>query len=73
VGTTLLQHVDVFLRSENGLMGLGLVGLALAGLIYWGYSEFRHGGVVEEGTGLAEDLEHQTLAAAVQDVVKRFQ
>jgi hypothetical protein len=73
VGTTILQHAGIFLRSENGLMGLGIVGLVLAGLIYWGYSEFRHGGVVEEGTGLAEDLEHESLATTVQDVVKKFQ
>jgi hypothetical protein len=54
------------------LVGLGLVGLALAGLVYWGYSQFRHGGVVEEGTGLAEDLEHQTLTATVEDVMRKF-
>lgn len=72
VGTTVLQHASVFLRSENGLVGLGLVGLALAGLVYWGYSQFRHGGVVEEGTGLAEGLEHQSLAATVEDVVRKF-
>jgi hypothetical protein len=72
VGTTILQHASGFLQSENGLIGLGMVGLALAGLVYWGYSQFRHGGVVEEGTGLAEDLEHQTLAATVEDVVRKF-
>ncbi len=72
VGTTILQHASGFLRSENGLVGLGLVGLALAGLVYWGYTQFRHGGVIEEGTGLAEDLEHQTLAATVEDVVRKF-
>ena len=73
IGTTILQHAGSFLRSENGLMGLGLVGLALAGLVYWGYSQFRHGGVVEEGTGLAENLEHQSLTATVKDVVEKFQ
>jgi hypothetical protein len=73
VGTTILQHAGSFLRSENGLMGLGVVGLALAGLVYWGYSQFRHGGVVEEGSGLAPDLEHQSLAATVKSVVDKFQ
>ena len=73
VGTTILQHAGSFLRSENGLMGLGLVGLALAGLVYWGYSQVRHGGVVEEGSGLAPDLEHQSLTATVKSVVDKFQ
>jgi hypothetical protein len=73
VGTTILQHAGSFLRSENGLMGLGVVGLALAGLVYWGYSQFRHGGVVEEGTGLAENLEHKALTATVKDMVDKFQ
>ena len=73
IGTTILQHAGSFLRSENGLMGLGMVGLAMAGIIYWGYSQFRHGGVVEEGSGLARDREQQSLAATVKDVVERFQ
>jgi hypothetical protein len=73
VGTTILQHAGQFLRSENGLMGLGMIGLILAGLVYWGYSQFRHGGVVEEGSGLARDREHQTLVATVRDVVDKFQ
>ncbi len=73
VGTTILQHAGQFLRSDNGLMGLGMIGLVLAGLIYWGYSQFRHGGVVEEGSGLARDREHQSLVATVKDVVDRFQ
>jgi len=73
VGTTILQHAGSLLRSENGLMGLGMIGLVLAGLVYWGYSQFRHGGVVEEGSGLARDREHQTLVATVKDVVDKFQ
>ena len=73
VGTTILQHAGAFLRSENGLMGLGVVGLALAGLVYWGYRQFRHGGVVEEGTGLAENLEHKDLGATVKEMVDKFQ
>ena len=32
----------------------------------------HHGGVVEEGTGLTGDAEHQTLVATVEDVVRQF-
>jgi hypothetical protein len=70
-GTTILQNAGVFLRSENGLIGLGLIGLVLAGLVYWGYSQFRHGGVVEEGTGLAAGSEHKGLVATVTEVVEK--
>ncbi len=73
VGTTILQHAGTFLRSENGLMGLGFVGLVLAGLVYWGYAQFRHGGVVEEGSGLASDRQRESLAATVKDMVERFE
>jgi hypothetical protein len=73
VGTTLLQNAGSFLRSENGLMGLGMIGLAMAGIVYWGYSQFRHGGVVEEGSGLATGHEHQSLTATVKDVMEKFQ
>jgi hypothetical protein len=73
VGTTILQHAGTFLRSENGIMGLGFVGLVLAGLVYWGYAQFRHGGVVEEGSGLASDRKSESLAATVKDMVERFE
>jgi len=73
VGTTLLQNAGSFLRSENGLMGLGMVGLAMAGIVYWGYSQFRHGGVVEEGSGLAIGHEQQSLTDTVKDVMEKFQ
>jgi len=73
ISTTILQHAGSFLRSENGLMGLGMVGLAMAGIIYWGYSQFRHGGVVEEGSGLASEREQQSLAATVNDMMEKFQ
>jgi hypothetical protein len=73
VGSSLLQNLGFFLESDDGLKGLGVIGLALAGMVYWGYRQFRHGGVVEEGTGLAEDNEHADLAATVKDVVERFQ
>jgi hypothetical protein len=73
IGTSLLQHADVFLRSDDGLKGIGMVGLVLAGLVYWGYRQFRHGGVVEEGTGLAKDKEHEALTDTLKDVMGRFQ
>jgi len=73
IGTTLLQHADVFLRSDDGLKGIALVGLILAGLVYWGYHQFRHGGVVEEGTGLAKGKDELGLSETVKDIVGRFQ
>ncbi len=73
VGTTILQHAGSLLRSENGLTGLGLIGLVVAGIVYWGYSQFRHGGVVEEGSGLARDRQHHSLVATVKDVMDKFQ
>lgn len=73
VGTTVLQHANVLLRSDDGLKGLGVIGLVLAGLVYWGYRQFRHGGVVEEGTGLARDKEEVGLSGTVKDVMERFQ
>jgi hypothetical protein len=45
----------------------------MAGIVYWGYSQFRHGGVVEEGSGLASDREQKSLVATVKDAVERFQ
>lgn len=72
VGTSLLQHLDVLLRSDDALKGLALVGLALAGLVYWGYRQFRLGGVVEEGSGLAKEQETTDLTATVKDVMERF-
>ena len=32
-----------------------MLGLAIAGMVVWGYRQFRHGGVVEEGSGVADD------------------
>ena len=73
VGTTFLQHADVFLRSDDGLKGLAIVGLVLAGLVYWGYRQFRHGGVVEEGTGLEKGKESVDLETAVKQFTARFE
>ncbi len=53
IGTTFLQNMDVILRGEGSLGALGIVGAVLLVLLRWGYVQFRHGGVVEEGTGLA--------------------
>jgi len=72
VGSTVLQHADVFLRSEDGLKGIAFVGLVLAGLVYWGYRQFRHGGVVEEGSGLAVDKEQVSIGDTVMDVLDRY-
>ena len=72
VGSTVLQHADVFLRSEDGLKGIAFVGLVLAGLVYWGYRQFRHGGVVEEGSGLAVDKEHVSIGDTVMDMLDRY-
>lgn len=73
LGTTILQHANVLLRSDDGLKGLAVVGLALAGLVYWGYRQFRHGGVVEEGTGLDTGKEQAGLTATVKDLMERYQ
>ena len=43
-------------------MGLGMIGLVLAGLVYWGYSQFRHGGVVEEGSGIGTIVDPRGMA-----------
>lgn len=73
VGTTVLQNADFLLRSENGLMGLGMVGLMLAGFVAWGYRQFRHGGVVEEGSGLARDAAEPSLTESVKQFVEEFE
>jgi len=69
-GTTLLQHLDVLLRGDNGLMALVAVGLVLAGFVAWGYRQFRRGGVVEEGTGLADGSAEPSLLQSIQRIMK---
>jgi len=69
-GTTLLQHLDVLLRSDNSLMPLAAVGLLLAGFVVWGYRQFRRGGVVEEGTGLADESAEPSLTKSIQEFMK---
>lgn len=73
VGTTMLQHLDMVFQSEDGLKALGFVGLILAGLIYWGYRQFRHGGIVEEGTGLADGKAHVALGRHLKDVMEKLE
>lgn len=73
VGTTFLQHADVVLRSDEGFKALVFVGLTLAALVYWGYRQFRHGGVVEEGTGLAKGKVHVGLTDTVKTMMEKFQ
>jgi hypothetical protein len=72
VGTTLLQHMDVLFRSDDGLKALAVVGLVLAALVYWGYRQFRHGGVVEEGSGLDRPRQSQSLEGTVRSVMEQF-
>ena len=72
VGTSLLQHLDVLLRSDDSLMALGAVGIVLAGFVAWGYRQFRRGGVVEEGTGLADDSAEPSLVKSIQGFVKEL-
>ena len=72
VGTTLLQNFEWVFRSDDGLMGLGLLGLVLAGLVAWGYRQFRRGGVVEEGTGLARDAREPDLTTSMKEFMKDF-
>jgi hypothetical protein len=73
IGTTVLQNLDFVFQSEDGLKALGVIGIILAGIVYWGYRQFRHGGVVEEGTGLARGKEHVDLAAHLKDMVEKFE
>ena len=63
VGTTVLQNVGSFLHSEITLAALGIIGLILAGLIHWGFRQFRRGGIVEEGSGLAPDSDYSALGS----------
>jgi hypothetical protein len=71
VGTTLLQHLDVVLRSDDSLAALGALGLVLAGFVAWGYRQFRRGGVVEEGSGLADGAAEPSLVGTVQRLMTR--
>ncbi len=61
IGTSILQHAGGFLRSDGGLVGLGVIGLMLAGIVHWGYKQFRRGGVIEEGTGRITEPEKSPL------------
>ncbi len=62
IGTTLLQHAGAFLRSENGLIGLGVVGLALAGLVYWGFPSSVTAASSRKGRVSHPTWSHQSLA-----------
>jgi hypothetical protein len=72
VGTTLLQNLSFLLRSEEGLMGLGMVGLVLAGFVAWGFRQFRYGGVVEEGTGIAAGSGPETISSAIKQMMEDY-
>ena len=68
LGTTLLQNFGGLIRSENGLIGLGVVGLVLATFIHWGFRQFRSGGVIEEGTGLVKDQSDESLMESLKSI-----
>ena len=61
------------LRSDDGLKALAFVGLILAGLVYWGYRQFRHGGVVEEGTGRKGSVRKDDLATTVKGFMEHLE
>jgi hypothetical protein len=50
-----------------------MVGLMLAGFVAWGFRQFRHGGVVEEGSGLARGSAEPSLTDSVKQFVEEFQ
>ncbi len=68
VGTSLLQNFGGLLRSQNGLVGVGLVGVVLATFIHWGFRQFRSGGVIEEGTGLIGDQAEDSLLESLKSI-----
>lgn len=70
--TTALQNLGVFLKSDESLGGAAVLALAAAGLVYWGYTQFRHGGVVEEGSGMAPGRGRLSLGSTVEKVVGRL-
>jgi hypothetical protein len=73
LGTTVLRHIGWFLRGDQGIVFLGLVGVGLAGLLHWGYSQFRHGGVLEEGTGIVRRSKDSDLGASIKGVMEKLQ
>lgn len=72
VGTTVLQHFSGLLSSEHGVAALGVIGLVLAGLIGWGYTQFRFGGVVEEGSGRLGTTSATSIAELFKDSVDKL-
>ncbi len=65
IGTTALQWLG---RSDDGTEGLIGAMVAAAGILYWGWRQFRYGGVVEEGTC----HESATLGNAVGELRRRI-
>lgn len=70
--TTALQNLGLFLQSDESLGGAAVLALVAAGLVYWGYTQFRHGGVVEEGSGLAGDRGRQSLGTTVKSMMDKL-
>jgi hypothetical protein len=69
VGTTVLQNMGSLLRSGDALPLVGMLGLLLTGMIAWGYRQFRHGGVVEEGSGIEEGRGPESLAVSMKQLM----
>ncbi len=73
LGTTALQYPGLILSSDEPLGVVVVLGLAIAGMVVWGYRQFRHGGLVEEGSGVADERRPASLAATVKRLTERVQ
>lgn len=69
IGTTFLQHLGQVLRGEHGLTLVIILGAVLAAIVQWGYRQFRHGGIVEEGTGLDPGAGGPGLSETIRKLV----
>ncbi len=65
IGTTALQWAP---RSDDSAELVIGAGIAAAGILYWGWRQFRYGGVVEEGTS----HEAATIGSSMDAISKRF-
>jgi len=72
VGTTVLQHLGTILRSNNGFAALAGLGAVLAAMVAWGYRQFRHGGVVIEGSGVTPEEAPAEVDTVIRGLVERL-
>ncbi len=70
LGTSILQHFGSLFRSEHSLAGLVILGLMLFGIVKWGFSQFRRGGVIEEGDGMLPRKAESIMPSSAD--LKRF-